>query len=304
MSVLEITARGVHRVDAVRPVDEELVQAALDWIDDPVGLHDGRPVAVADLWRAVMSSLVGDSCDSILLVHPDDWPPQRVRRVTAAANVVADDVATLRRGEWRPAASAQIHDTQARDAQAHDSSARTRRRLPVLLVALAAGIAAISVARGAPVAPVPIDESQTVAEGRIEVRVPAGWTVTRVTGGPGSRRLQAGPAGDPDVAVHITQAYAPDAAPVDAASLLGRVIAEQPAGVFVDFHPDGQVGGRPAVTYRELRPPRTVEWAVVQAGSTRVGIGCQGTPQRIGALRATCAQVVSSVRQRGTDPAR
>lgn len=305
MIVLEIGRRGVHRAGAARPVDQGLVTAALTWIDDPVGLHDDRPVAVADMWRTVMVALIGDppgyQSEPVVVVHPDDWPPQRVGRVVAAANAVADQVTAVPRGQWAPAADAGVTPGDV-------DPPRRRRRFRPAPVALTAAVVALLVGvvtadrwpRAIPTGP----PTQTVVEGRIAVRIPAQWTVTRVTGGPGSRRVQAGPPADPDLAVHITQSYAPESTPDRAAEVLGRNIAGQPPGVFVDFQSAGRAAGRPAVTYREVRPGRVVDWSVVLVGSTLIGVGCQSPPARTEAVRAACEQAITSARESRTDPRR
>ena len=63
---------------------EALVSAGLDWIDDEIGLFDERPVAVADLWRALMSSILGEGGGPVLIVHPTWWPRARVEVVVRA----------------------------------------------------------------------------------------------------------------------------------------------------------------------------------------------------------------------------
>ena len=61
-AVLEVTGDSVRVrsgfASATPP--STLVEAALDWIDDPVGLLDERPVAVADLWRSLMVLVAWD----------------------------------------------------------------------------------------------------------------------------------------------------------------------------------------------------------------------------------------------------
>lgn len=146
--------------------------------------------------------------------------------------------------------------------------------------------------------------SVDIVEGRIAVTVPATWTLSRVTGGPGSRRLQVTSPVDPDLALHITSSYAPEATLADAAEVMGRAIAAQPAGLFVGLRADGQVAGRPAVTYREIRPGRVIDWAVVLAGVTRISVGCQSPPGREDAVRAACSAAVRSAHESGTDSRR
>jgi type VII secretion-associated protein (TIGR03931 family) len=73
----------------------EILQAALDAIDDQVALVDGLPVPVDSLWRTGLRSL---DCGNphaqrtIQIVHPSWWPSARIDVVTAAARTVFDDV--------------------------------------------------------------------------------------------------------------------------------------------------------------------------------------------------------------------
>lgn len=282
------------------PVDPRLAEAALWWIDDPVGLYDERPVAVSDLWRSVMATAA--SGDSVVLVHPDDWSSHRVGRVVAAANAVTGEVVAVPRRRWGSLYGADEQDPAGPGFQ---EPPRRFRSLPLVLWAVGAGAVALMAGAAMILRPPPL---QTVLEGRIAVQVPADWTVTRVTDGPGSRRLQAVAPADPDLALHFTQSHAPESTAPEstapestldrAGDVLGAVIADQPAGVFVDVDVDGRAGGRPAVTYREIRPGRIVDWSVVLVGSTLVGIGCQSPPQRAEVVRATCRHAVATVRER------
>ncbi|MGH3637376.1 MAG: type VII secretion-associated protein, partial [Mycobacterium sp.] len=79
--------------------DSEVVRAALDGIDDPVALVDGRPVAVDSLWRDALRSVECGIPESAIVVHPSWWTPVRVDRVSAAAEVLADDV-VMRPRSW------------------------------------------------------------------------------------------------------------------------------------------------------------------------------------------------------------
>lgn len=73
----------------------EIAGAALDAIDDPVAMVDGRPVAVDSLWQTVLRSV---DCrrpgpqKAMVVVHPSWWSSSRVGTVTAAAKNLADDV--------------------------------------------------------------------------------------------------------------------------------------------------------------------------------------------------------------------
>jgi type VII secretion-associated protein (TIGR03931 family) len=105
---------------------------------------------------------------------------------------------------------------------------------------------------------------------------------------------------DADLALHITQSYAPETTLVQAAEVLGRALTDQAPGVFLDFSPADQVAGRPAVTYREVRVGRVIHWSVVLAGSTWIGIGCQSRPGREEGIRGACERAVGSAREAGT----
>ncbi|ORV41307.1 hypothetical protein AWC02_18035 [Mycolicibacter engbaekii] len=60
--------------------------AAVEWIDDPVGLVDGQPVAVPELLRDVLACAPPPV--SRELIHPAWWPQRRVAALTAAAGGV------------------------------------------------------------------------------------------------------------------------------------------------------------------------------------------------------------------------
>jgi type VII secretion-associated protein (TIGR03931 family) len=317
MTVLEVGPDTVRVLSGGtgRPVPDALVAAALTWIDDPVGLLGESPVAVADLWHAVMATVIGPDCESVVVVHPQDWPAPRISRVLAAANAFADRVAA--RGQAEGQAECQAEGQAERtpdvaqgppDASQNDPPdghpvKRPRRRWP-LPVAVAATVLIGAIAWTRP-GPMPaVAESAVLVEGRVQVRVPPHWAVERIVGGPGSRRVQVSSPAQADVALHITQSYAPESTPAEAAEVLRRAIAGQPAGVFVDFRATDVVAGRPAVTYRELRPGRVIRWTVLAAGAARISIGCQSPPAAQGAVQAACEEAVRSARELGTDSGR
>ena len=296
-TVLEIGPRTV-RVrsggSGARPPGA-LVAAALEWIDDPVGLFEGAPVAVADLWREVMVAAV-EPCDSLVVVHPPGWPDPRVARVLAAADTVADRVVAVRSGEWTPPQS----------GPERPEPARGRSRWPVLIpvtaIALLGAVVPLRPDSSPPPDPSPpADPVTSLVEGRVAVRIPRLWSVERITGGPGSRRVQVSSPSQADVALHITQSYAPEATPGETARVLATAIAREPAGVFRDFRPDGRVGGRPVVTYTEARPGRVIRWTVLSSGPTRISIGCQSPPGREDLIAGACDEAVRSARDVGTE---
>lgn len=301
-TVLEVTGDSVRVrsgfASGGRPEPPlRLVEAALDWIDDPVGLLDERPVDVADLWRSLMAALVGDGCTSVLVVHPPDWPRHRIGRVVAAANAVADHVAAVSRDRW----TAQMGVVPRDPLDVGRSEPRHLRTAAISLLTVAA-VAVVAVVAGVAATgrtgPTPPGTPEaTVVEGRLTAGIPAHWRVERVTGGPGSHRLQVSAPGHPEIAVHLTSAYAPESTLEQAATVLRTAIADQPSGVFVDLHPVDEVAGRPAVTYRELRPGREIAWSVVLSGATRISIGCQSPPGRAAEVRTVCEGVVRTARE-------
>ncbi|WP_149480234.1 type VII secretion-associated protein [Mycolicibacterium sp. P1-18] len=164
-----------------------------------------------------------------------------------------------------------------------EAATAASRRLPS---ARTVGVAAaILTAGGLVTAAVAVDgrpanppDASWLVEGRVAVEVPARWTVERVTAGSGSARVQVtSPDGGSGV-IHVTQARVPDTETLDAtAAALAAVLAGQPAGIFVDFSASGERAERSAVTYREVRAERRVDWTVLLDGGVRIAIGCQGT---------------------------
>ncbi|MEO8814701.1 MAG: type VII secretion-associated protein [Mycobacterium sp.] len=371
--------------------------AALEWIDDPVALVRGRPVALPVLLRTVLASLAcPDQPGSVLVVHPTWWSAARVDLVAAAADPPAGAVVTRPRSELlatlvpagrrrviveiaarlvaitdaetvaeprtgppaevaaavvrhvvrlagedpatvvidrpagiggaaalagliverlrsvrddvgvelvdagRMAALAKLTDP-APEAVVPASGTRGPRgwRVAVSVAAalLGAGALAVGVAGGhrAPAdAVAPATPATFLVEGRVALEVPPGWPVRRVTGGPGSARVEVASPSDPQVVLHVTQSPSGGTL-ADAAEALGRALNDAgPPGVFVDFNPSGTSAGRPAVTYREVRDGHHVDWAVLVDGPVRIGIGCQHRPADAAALRQVCEQAVRS----------
>ena len=166
----------------------------------------------------------------------------------------------------------------------------------VVLAATAPAMAAVSHRR---VPPVSTPSTTVLVEGRVALTVPADWPTQRVVTGPGSARVQVTSPSDREVALHITQSPIPDETLSATADRLRRAIDTEPAGVFVDFNPSGATGGRPAVTYREVRASHHVRWTVLVDGVVRISIGCQSRPGREDAVRDACEQAVQSARAIG-----
>jgi type VII secretion-associated protein (TIGR03931 family) len=79
--------------------DAEWVSAGIDAIDDELTLIDERPVAVAEVWRAVMRDVVGSAADTVVLVCPTWWASSRVDLVRDAARAVANHSVVLKRAQ-------------------------------------------------------------------------------------------------------------------------------------------------------------------------------------------------------------
>ena len=364
--------------------DEAMVSAVLDGIDDAVALFDERPVVVAELMRAVMSSILVASPGPVVIVHPSWWSRARIDLVVQSSGAARKVVALSRsevvraaghggtlieiagefvavagpglrvfgRGNIESIAAAAAEVGRSGDVlldapAAIPGSAQTAEQLRVALAARGrsardvdvaaladaapsrrrvggpvAALVAASLVLAAPVLPdgrelvlpdgrervatprpevgAPDPAAVSLVEGRIVVAVPLHWHVERVRSGSGSRRVQVGSPVDPDIALHITASYAPDSTLAQAAEVLGDAVADQTPGVFVGFRPAVEVAGRPAVTYREVRVGRVVDWSVVLSGSTRIGIGCQSAPDRTEVVRAVCEQAIRTARELGT----
>ena len=364
--------------------DEAMVSAVLDGIDDAVALFDERPVVVAELMRAVMSSILVASPGPVVIVHPSWWSRARIDLVVQSSGAARKVVALSRsevvraaghagtlieiagefvavagpglrvfgRGNIESIAAAAAEVGRSGDVlldapAAIPGSAQTAEQLRVALAARGrsardvdvaaladaapsrrrvggpvAALLAASLVLAAPVLPdgrelvlpdgrervatprpevgAPDPAAVSLVEGRIVVAVPLHWHVERVRSGSGSRRVQVGSPVDPDIALHITASYAPDSTLEQAAEVLGDAVADQTPGVFVGFRPAVEVAGRPAVTYREVRAGRVVDWSVVLSGSTRIGIGCQSAPDRTEVVRAVCEQAIRTARELGT----
>lgn len=133
-----------------------------------------------------------------------------------------------------------------------------------------------------------------LVEGRVAVEVPAQWIVERITSGPGSARVQVVSPTNRTDAIHVTQSRVPAAQTLDsAAEALLAALADQPQGIFVDFEGRGKRADRAAVTYREVRADRRIDWTVLLDGGVRIAIGCQGSGERPGPERL-CDRAIRS----------
>jgi type VII secretion-associated protein (TIGR03931 family) len=182
-------------------------------------------------------------------------------------------------------------------ATAGAATGRTRSGLVAAAIVIAAAApTAMTMGRPGVVAPRPVATAPTtfLVEGRVALSVPATWSVQRVVSGPGSARVQVTSQTNPDVALHITQSPVAGETLSGTAERLKHAIDAETPGVFVDFNPAGTSAGRPAVTYREVRPGHDVRWAVLLDGRVRISIGCQSRTGDEDAVRDACDQAVRS----------
>ncbi|WP_066901252.1 type VII secretion-associated protein [Mycolicibacterium houstonense] len=220
-----------------------------------------------------------------------DAPPE-----VAGARVLGESVVAglRRRGVVAALADAQrwrdVLDTP--ESAVGDVSARpVRRGRPVVCAALALAVTLGGIALAGHGLPAGEPAMTVLVEGRVGMRIPAGWTVDRVTDGPGSARVQVVSPSDPQVMVHLTQSGVGDG-PV--AEILYRALREQPPGVFTDFDPAAVVAARQVVSYREVRAGREIRWAVFVDGPVRIAIGCQCPPGGSEAVRSACEAAIRS----------
>lgn len=167
-----------------------------------------------------------------------------------------------------------------------------KRRIPPIAVRVPAAVAALALVAGMAIAHEKTSATTNLVEGRVTMRVPADWTVRRVTDGPGSARVEVAAPDDPGAVLYLTQSALREPDPAATAAALRAALDAEPPGVFVDFTPADQRSGRPAVTYREIRPGREIAWTVLSSGRVRIAIGCQRAP-------AACAEAIASAREIG-----
>jgi type VII secretion-associated protein (TIGR03931 family) len=195
---------------------------------------------------------------------------------------------------------AQIIQDEDSSRESHVAGRHYRRRwalaLAVLLTVTVAGVlgALASARRGAPAdGGVP---TTVLVEGRVALEVPAQWPTQRVVAGPGSARVQVTSPSDPEMSLHVTQSRVALDALSATAEFLKQAIDAAPTGVFVDFNPTGNVAGRPAVTYREVRSAHDIRWTVLVDKAVRISIGCQSRHGHEDGMRQVCDLAVRSAR--------
>jgi type VII secretion-associated protein (TIGR03931 family) len=172
---------------------------------------------------------------------------------------------------------------------------RSRSARPVLVAALVVSVTALCLGYAFADEPDPTEIPMTLlVEGRVAVKVPALWPVSRITSGQGSARVQV-TAPDGSTALMVTQSQVRDGETLSTtAAVLSGALHSQPAGVFSRFNPEDRRADRQAATYRELRDGRQIDWAVFVDDSLRIAIGCQSAPGAEAAVRSVCAAAIRS----------
>lgn len=288
---LNQAAGGVSRM-VVEIADELVVISGgeADAVPVVVARHadgDEPDVDPAAIVRAVIA--MGGGAGGVIVDAPLD--------VTAAAGLGAAVAAGLRAagmavtsadvGAWRAAPTASATPVVS------PVDAPTRRGRSMMNAAVGVAVAVALILGGLAVAawhgrtpPMTV-----LVEGRVGVQIPAGWTVQRVTDGPGSARVQIVSPSDPQVMLHLTQSAVGDGAIADT---LQEALAGQPSGVFVDFDRAAVVAGRPVVRYREVRSGREIRWGVLADGPVRIAVGCQSPSGAGEVVRPACEAAIRS----------
>ena len=281
----------VERISAAAPAGARCMRRC-----DVVAERIGRPVIVIEVDRELVTVADGGAPPSF---HARRDLDSIVAAITPNTDVVFDAPAGVNSSAIRQAltdAGVAVREMNLDSLCAPDPTpARTprpRRPVPALTLIAVAAVALWLRPEHHPPAP----DTVALVEGRIAVSVPAQWTVQRVTGGPGSRRLQVSAPGDAGAALHVTAAYVPESTLSTAAEVLGRAAAAHPPGVFSDLR-TGVVAGRDVLTYQESRPGRVIRWTVLLDGATRIAVGCQSPPRSDAEVRQACEQAIRSAHE-------
>ncbi len=204
-------------------------------------------------------------------------------------------------------AAAIVRTDRTQPVESVESIGRPRRRLVAAAVTVAGVVViGIGVITRSDVSPTNLEttalETTALVEGRVTMEIPSHWAVQRIRSGPGSARVEVVSPMGGEAGLHLTQTSVPDDSLAAAATMLRRAIDAEPAGVFVDFHPSDQRAGRPAITYREIRPGHDIRWTVILDGDMRIGIGCQsatGPEPAEPDITAACDQAIRSAHEIG-----
>lgn len=256
--VLTADPRVGDTADIARSVADHVGPSTSVLVDAPVGVIGGTELA-----GAISESLRGDGV-AVTTVHPDQ---------------------VLR-----------LHREPRTRRQHAMTPLRPRIESSALLAALTVSVAllCIGVAVGTDSAAPVSTPTTLLVEGRVALKVPALWTVQRVTSGPGSARVQV-VAPDHSIALLITQSKVRGSETLSStsATLRSALDGQQP-GVFSRFMPEDRRADRPVVTYREHRGGRQIDWTVFVDDTLRIAVGCQSAPGDEEAVREACDEAIRS----------
>ncbi|WP_018601770.1 type VII secretion-associated protein [Mycobacterium sp. 155] len=271
----------LRRAQAFAAGLQDLSWAVVEIADELVMVSRGDGESVRLVRRGVLATLADQVADATrgaaeVII---DAPPE-VGGSDGLGKAIAGAVRCC--GATVSTAESQMLGRCARDAVARDevtaSSAPTgsrgnRRAVGAGLVMV---IACVAIAARPGTEP----EQRVLVEGRVGMQVPADWSVRRITGGPGSARVEVVSADDPITVIHLTQSPANSGDSRAVAATLRRALDEQSPGVFVDFNPADRIAERPVASYREVRGGREIRWVVLVDHTVRIAIGCQGVAGR------------------------
>ncbi|OBF63331.1 type VII secretion-associated protein [Mycobacterium sp. 852002-51971_SCH5477799-a] len=277
ITATEVTA--VPRTAEPRSVAQDVADVVAAMAPEAVLIDTPSTVAGAPALAALIADAVRGGGENIPdLLEITDIRLGRLARSTYPAAAEPSSAAALAHATDRP-------------------RGRTRSGLVAAAIVIAAAApTAMTMGRSGVVAPKAVETAPTtvLVEGGVTLSVPATWSVQRVVSGPGSARVQVTSLTNSDVALHITQSPVAGETLSGTAERLKHAIDAEAPGVFVDFNPSGARAGRPAVTYREVRPGHDVHWAVLLDGPVRISIGCQSRAGDEDAVRDACDQAVRS----------
>jgi type VII secretion-associated protein (TIGR03931 family) len=301
------TVLTLHRDGDLRVIEIGPELVAVVGGNAPIAVHSRGPAPHSVAGQVAAAVLARRPDRTVLIDAPAAVPGAEVLAALIAGELSAagtrvrlidethfNTAATTLTATWSPTAEV--------DSDGHTVSVTRRLRRCALLTA---GLGAVVVAAGVSVgwsadppkrqpAALPVS---TLVEGRVVMDVPADWTVRRITDGPGSARVQVMSSVDDGAVLHLTQSRVPAADLAAAAAALRRAIDNEAPGTFVDFNPTDTRVGRPAITYRELRPEREILWVVLADGDLRISVGCQHASGRSQSITEPCDDAVRSARQ-------
>jgi type VII secretion-associated protein (TIGR03931 family) len=286
-----------QRIDVLDPGSQTFVEIAPDFVvvtdADKVVTAEPRLGATLDIVRAVVSRI--DRPAAVLVDAPAD--------VVGGAELAGAISESLRAGgtvvtSVHPERVLRVVETRRPLRKDPVDSPRSIRDRPAVAVGIVLSLMVASLSVGLAVGTTDPELTSNpmtlLVEGRVAMKVPALWSIRRITSGPGSARVEV-TAPDGSMAVLMTQSQVdPRETLATAAASLRATLADQDAGVFVGFDADDRRADRPAVTYREVRGARQTDWTVLVDDTVRIAVGCQSSSGHEGAIEALCDEAIRS----------